>query len=182
MKDNPTLPMRTIQVALGIVFGVLLVASVLVLLIRGGGEFVPVVTILAGALVVSIALPMVQEFSIGPKGITGKLQKLQDDVDLLTFLVGGYVTSFELKHLKALAGDGPFGFDRRESFVDELRRLWQLGLIEKVRSDWYLASLPAAGNLKEFLAITERGRCYLRFLDDLEASEPVQAGAGAVPD
>jgi hypothetical protein len=122
---------------------------------------VTVIAILTGGLILAVALPQVQEFTIGLKGIQAKLRKQQEEIDVLKFLVSGYVTDFELVHLQKLASPQPFPYNRGDTFIEELKRLWQLGLVGKIQSDWYFRGLPDSGNLKHYLTITDRGRTYL---------------------
>jgi hypothetical protein len=113
------------------------------------------------------------EFRLTPQGIILKLQEKQEelrrDVDTLAFLVSGFVTDWELEHLRKLAASEPFpyqwGGSRDDRFLNELIRLRDLGLIKRnLRSMW---DLPREGNLKDFIEITSRGREYLRIRDQL---------------
>jgi hypothetical protein len=162
---------RIAQVYLSALFAALLTFSVVVLLVsKSDRSGLPtVITILAGGLIVSAVLPQLHELSIGPKGVSAKLQRLQEEIDVLKFLVSGYVTGFELEHLRKLANASPFPFTKGDTFLEELRRLWQHGLIKKVRDEWYIAQLPHSGDLKSYIAITKRGEQYLELLDQVQA-------------
>jgi hypothetical protein len=78
--------------------------------------------------------------------------------------VSGFVTDWELTHLKKLAEDGPFSYDqgnsRNDRFINEIIRLRDLGLVKKL-VDHALWDIPLQGDLKRHLSLTERGRAYL---------------------
>jgi hypothetical protein len=61
--------------------------------------------------------------------------RLQGEVDALRFLVTGFVNEYEIVHLKKLAEDGMFDYqrgpNRDDRFLQELIRLRDFGLIEK---------------------------------------------------
>lgn len=89
---------------------------------------------------------------------------LRGEIEALRFLVSGFVTDWELVHLRKLATPEPFhyqrGPDRDDRFVQELVRLRDLGLISKL-TDASLFDLPIEGDLKRFVKLTDRGRAYL---------------------
>lgn len=97
--------------------------------------------------------------------LEAKTARLQEDVDALRFLITGFVTQFEIVHLRKLATDEPFPFERSETrddrFVNELIRLWDFGLISK-KNNIDLWKLPISGNLKDYVEINQRGRYYLK--------------------
>jgi len=91
--------------------------------------------------------------------------RLQGEVDALRFLVTGFVNEYEIVHLKKLADGGIFDYERGmnkdDSFIKEIIRLRDFGLIEKhiTTSIW---DIPPRGNLKDYVRITQRGRDYLK--------------------
>jgi len=97
--------------------------------------------------------------------LEAKTSRLQEDVDALRFLITGFVSQFEIVHLRKLATDEHFPFVRGERkddrFVNELIRLWDFGLIAKKNVDT-LWDIPLSGNLKDYVEITQRGRDYLK--------------------
>lgn len=121
------------------------------------------------------------KIELSPKGIILEIanirerqDKLQRDVNALTFLIRGFLTTWELTQLEKLAGDKPFdyhwGGDRNDRFVQELIRLWDFGLIaRKGVKSWY--DIPRVGNLREFAEITPRGRDYLVLRQQVQADE-----------
>jgi hypothetical protein len=100
------------------------------------------------------------------------LRLLREEVDSLRFLVSGFVTEWELTHLKKLAAEGPFryekGADKDDRFINEIIRLRDFGLIAK-RVDYSLYDIPLSGDLKQFVELTERGRTCLKLRQQLQA-------------
>jgi predicted nucleotide-binding protein with TIR-like domain len=87
---------------------------------------------------------------------------------ILRFLLQNFVSEYELVHLKKLASGEPFPFRRSDTFEKELRRLLSLGLIVR-RPNKGIRSLFSAGDdVRNHLAITDRGKWYLNHLADLE--------------
>jgi hypothetical protein len=162
-----------LQIGIVVFFGIALAACLVTVLVYGREQkgLATVTAILTGALILAAVLPQVQEFSIGLKGVQAKLREQQAEINVLKFLVSGYVTHFELTHLQKLANTEPFPYERGDTFIDEMRRLWQLGLVGKVLPNWFFAGLPNSGNLKDYLAITDRGRQYLKLLGQVNADQ-----------
>lgn len=157
--------------ALSLLLMVLAVAYVvaiplgLVTIRLGQGE----VAVLAVVLLVnSGVLGELQELAISEKGVSLKLReqvrRLQGEVEALRFLIKFFVNKYELDHLRKLAGDGAFPYERWVRFDEELRHLRALGLLETYPGQG-ITNMPASGDLKEHLAITEDGRSYLRLRD-----------------
>jgi hypothetical protein len=160
----------TIQTLLVVLFAVLLACCITTLLVKETTPTGLTATIIAmgGCLIIAGVLPQIREITVGLKGISAKVAKQQKEIDTLKFLLTGYVTEFELTHLRKLRNREPFPFNKGDTFCEELRRLWRHGLIRKLRPDWYVGQLPAAGNLSDFLEITDRGAIFLRLLDQVE--------------
>ena len=95
---------------------------------------------------------------------------LQEQVDGLRFLVGGFVTQWELNHLTKLATGGPFQYSRGsgkdDRFINEIIRMRDFGLISK-RIEYALHDIPLKGDLKDYVDLTERGRTYLMLRQQL---------------
>ncbi len=96
-------------------------------------------------------------------------QKQRDDIERLKFLIEGFVSDDELKHLKRLNSNEPFlvTVDRTTRyFENELRRMRSLGLVANppgkgIRS--LLVNDGQARDVKEHFYITDKGKEYLRF-------------------
>ena len=105
--------------------------------------------------------------------LEAKTARLQKDVDALRFLILGFVSQFEIVHLMKLAKDEPFryerGANRDNTFVNELIRLWNFGLIAMIskQNAAMLWNIPLSGNLKDYVEITQRGRDYLKLRDGI---------------
>jgi len=63
----------------------------------------------------------------------------------------------EFQHLRNLAAEGPFIYERRSAFIDELRKLRSLGLIRN-KPDTPIGGIPATGNLKDHIELTDLTR------------------------
>lgn len=63
----------------------------------------------------------------------------------------------EFRHLKNFAAKGPFIYERRSAFLDELRKLRSLGLIRN-KKDTTIGGIPEAGDLKDYLELTDLTR------------------------
>jgi|SRR5579883_1955329 len=117
-------------------------------------------------------------FVLKMRAIEQNQELLQREIETLRFLFSGFITEYELVHLQKLAGNAPFpyvwGGDRDDDFVDELIRLWRLGLITRQNTDAWV-DIPREGELRNYASITERGRQYIQlyqeFLEDRSNSE-----------
>jgi hypothetical protein len=103
-----------------------------------------------------------------------KVQREQErqgrELEWIKFLIDLVVSEYERTHLRALAADGPFlaRVKAGSTFEWELRHLLTLQLIDRhpnrgIRS---LFAHEGRTNVKEHLFITERGRAYLRIVDE----------------
>jgi len=63
----------------------------------------------------------------------------------------------EFRHLKHLGAEGPFDYVKRSAFQDELRKLRSMGLIRN-KPGTTIGGIPATGDLKEFLELTDVAR------------------------
>ena len=94
--------------------------------------------------------------------------KQKADIDRLNFLIEGFVTEAELRHLKKLDSQEPFLVTYNETtkfFENELRRLRSLRLIANLPGKGIGTLLIRDGRqreVKEHLYITEKGKEYLR--------------------
>jgi hypothetical protein len=130
------------------------------------------------ALLVVAALPWSYGFLesaefLGVGRVT--FRRLEEDVSTLKFLVAHFLTDDELIHLRKLADEAPFPFEKLSSFEQELRHLRALRFI-KPRMDKGIRALFAEGkDVGDYFRITERGRQYLRLR--LEMGDDMGAGA-----
>jgi hypothetical protein len=97
-----------------------------------------------------------------------QIRQRADLQTILRFLLENFVSQYELIHLRKLGSGEAFPFRRSETFQAELRRLLSLGLIER-RPNRGIRSLFTAGDdVRNHLAITDRGKFYLAHLEDVE--------------
>jgi hypothetical protein len=92
-------------------------------------------------------------------------RRQRDEIETLRFLIEGYVTDHELTHLRKLASGDPFPFDRSDAFRKELERLVGMGLVGRREGRGVRTVFDAGDDVQKHLAITERGRAYLRHRD-----------------
>jgi hypothetical protein len=92
-------------------------------------------------------------------------QKQRADLEVLRFLVSGFVTDAELIHLRKLASHVAFPFVRGPEtayFLNELRRLRSLGLIENAPGRGVRVLEREGGDVGTHFTVTPRGQEYLR--------------------
>ena len=122
-------------------------------------------------IVKSIEIAGLGKLELNVEEVKEKQAILREDVDGLRFLVSGFVTNWELAHLKKLASSGPFdyvrGSGKDDRFTNELIRLWDFGLIAKL-GDYSLHDMPLSGDLKKYVELTERGKTYLKLREQLQ--------------
>jgi len=87
------------------------------------------------------------------------------EIETLRFLIEGYVTDYELTHLRKLATGAPFPFVRSDNFRKELERLIGMGLVGRREGHGIRTLFDAGDDVQKHLAITERGRSYLKHRD-----------------
>lgn len=83
------------------------------------------------------------------------------EIETLKFLIEGYVTDYELVHLRKLASGEPFPFNHSESFRKELERLLAMGLIGRHEGKGLRSLFQTGDDVQNHLAVTDRGRAYL---------------------
>lgn len=135
------------------------------------------IIILAVLLVFSSnIIERLEEFSIGPSGVAGRLRQLERKVQVLASQVAfrGIVNTYELDKLRGLAADGPFLVHYNPRMYEELRHLDAMqfvspteghGLVDLKNS--YAKREDITFNLKDYVAIRKEGREYLDLLDEI---------------
>jgi len=123
-------------------------------------------------IIKSIEVAGVGKLELKVEEVREKQALLREEVDGLRFLVSGFVTEWEHLHLKKLATEDPFNYQRGSNkddrFTNEIIRLRDFGLIAK-RIDYSLYDIPLSGDLKQYVELTERGRTYLKLRQQLKA-------------
>jgi hypothetical protein len=100
-------------------------------------------------------------------------QKQRADLDVLQFLISGFVTDPELIHLQKLASHAPFPFVRGPEtayFLKELHRLRSLGLIESPPGKGVRVLEREGGDVGTYFTVTPRGQEYLRLRADAKTA------------
>lgn len=98
------------------------------------------------------------------------------------FLVKNLLNPYEWGHLKKLALGVPFPYKKQYEFEVELRRLRTLGFIQ-TKPGKTIRGIPAEGDLRDYLEITERGRDYIELREggisssQLEAKPQIEHGS-----
>jgi hypothetical protein len=121
-------------------------------------------------IIKTIEVTGVGKLELQVQQVREKQAVLQQEVDALRFLLTGFVTDWELAHLKKLAEPTPFAYQRGsgkdDRFVNELIRLRDFGLISK-RIEYSLWDIPLSGDLKEYVRLSDRGRAYLNLREQI---------------
>lgn len=118
------------------------------------------------------------ELAIGRQELRAKLESVQErqerqsqELEWIRSLVDLVVSDYERTHLRALLADGPFWANVRpnSTFEWELRHLLTLGLVERHPGHGIRSLFRDQGrrDVKEHLYITERGKRYLRLLNQV---------------
>jgi hypothetical protein len=110
------------------------------------------------------------------KEVKSNVDKQGGEIERLKFLIEGFVSDDELKHLNRLNSNEPFQIKvdgTTKYFESELRRLRSLGLVANppgkgVRS--LLVNDGQARDVKEHFYITDKGREYLKFRNAADAT------------
>ena len=76
------------------------------------------------------------------------------------------ISEVELMHLQKLGGPGPFMYRRVDAFIAELMHLQSLGLIVELGNK-YIKKIPREGDLKEYVALSPRGKEYVDLMSHL---------------
>jgi hypothetical protein len=137
---------------------------------------VTLMSIMAGALVLVSILHKVKEFTIGPSGVTGKVEQLEAEVDRLNFLVTYLLTKPEREHLQRIASRGVFEVNTRDNFWDgfrsEIRRLSNLGFIDYHRDgqgrDLFDPDGPELRRADHHCTVTKSGETYLKLFNEVQ--------------
>jgi hypothetical protein len=88
-----------------------------------------------------------------------KRQRAQ--IDDISYLLVHFVSQYEWQHLRSLDGDGDFPFEMDPVFEKEIERLWELHFITKTH-DFPIHHMPRVGDLRDYFAISDKGRTYLK--------------------
>ena len=138
-----------------------------------GGLLVLAVLPWLSPLLKSVELTGLGKLEFRVEEVKAQQALLQEQVEGLRFLVSGFVTEWELDHLKKLEGGASFEYRRSlghdDRFTGELIRLRDFGLI-KTRDGQGVRHLPESGDLKRYIEITDRGRTYLRLRNSMAAA------------
>lgn len=126
-------------------------------------------------------LPAVLESAELPGGwkvefreLAAQQSKQQSDIDTLKFLVGHFVSDYELNHLRRLASAEPFTIKKDNSssfFENEMRRLRALGLIAGYPGKGIRSLFQSDGDVKQHFYITENGREYLKLRQQVDEQD-----------
>ncbi|MBD0334063.1 MAG: hypothetical protein ICV62_01110 [Cyanobacteria bacterium Co-bin13] len=107
----------------------------------------------------------INKAKIGPVEIQEDLTPQSKNVE---FIINSFVTDYEFDHLRKLEGPDPFFYKKTDHFSNELKRLCTLGLIKSVQP---IENLPADGDLRETVEITEQGKQYLHMRQEIAKDE-----------
>lgn len=99
--------------------------------------------------------------------LTSLEQDLADSKNTTHFVVNSLLSYYEWQHLRRLANNETFNYNKQRSFEQELRHLRTLGFIEN-KPGIQISSLPESGDLRNFFTITERGKKYIRERENIE--------------
>ncbi|MGP1387032.1 MAG: hypothetical protein ACTS2F_25970 [Thainema sp.] len=153
------------------------VASLTLLIVHLGAK--PLDTVALGILALGLLpwLPAFLDMAELPGGVKFQFAKVQQEqkrqakeLEWIKLLIDLVISDYERTHLRALAADGPFMAEVKNSstFEWELRHLLTLQLIDRHTGQGIrtLFKGEQRKNVKEHLFITERGRQYLRICDE----------------
>lgn len=80
------------------------------------------------------------------------LRKEKRHGELRTLILS--LPEIQFRHLRNLAAEGPFTYDKHSAFLDELRKLRSLELIRN-KPGTNIGGIPATGDLKDHLELTD---------------------------
>jgi hypothetical protein len=121
-------------------------------------------------------LALKQSLPFTLKRIEDEQKQQRHELEMIRFIISHLISRYEVIHLERLAGDSPFPFERRITFVQELRRLRDVGFIENCHDSPGISRLPHHGDdLRRLFRVTERGRQYLGFRGEAEAGETLES-------
>jgi hypothetical protein len=92
------------------------------------------------------------------RSLEGDVRALRKEMrrgELRTLILS--LREIEFRHLRGLAAEGPFNYEKHSAFLDELRKLRSLKLIRNKR-DTTIGGVPQKGDLKDYLELTELTR------------------------
>jgi hypothetical protein len=130
--------------------------------------------IMAGALVLVSILHKIMEFSIGPGGVSGKVEHLETVVNRLNFLVTYLLTKPEREHLQRIASREVFEVNIRDNFWDgfrsEIRRLINLEFIgyDGRGRDLFDPDGPEVRRVDHYCTVTKSGEAYLKLFNEVK--------------
>lgn len=101
--------------------------------------------------------------------VKDNIRSINREIDYIKFIFTNFLTKWEVDHLNNLLKD-QFIFTRSEAFDQELRRLRAIGFIEPAGPDKGIRSMNAdhSRDVKNHFRITDRGKMYLKLLEDME--------------
>lgn len=105
--------------------------------------------------------------------ITREQRRQKQEIDALSFLVSHFLPRWELNHLRMLATDDPFPFDKKRypDFEHEVRQLRDRNLIVPKTNDFHLSNLPDHGDLHEYFRTSRDGETYLELWTQIIAKK-----------
>jgi hypothetical protein len=102
--------------------------------------------------------------------VTREQERQGRELEWIKLLIDLVVSEYERTHLRALAADGPFLADVKpgSTFEWELRHLLTLQLVDRHPNRGMRSLFAHEGRIdvKDHLLITDRGRAYLRIVDE----------------
>lgn len=100
--------------------------------------------------------------------VRSDLTKQEKTIERIRFLVTHLISKHEYFFLAAIGNQTDYAFDDNFRDKDHLRRLWDLGLIEKANNLPNIADLQKGSRLHEYFVITPPGQTYLSLRADSE--------------
>jgi hypothetical protein len=88
------------------------------------------------------------------KELKGEIRALGNEMqrgELRTLILS--LSEIEFRHLRNLAAEGPFNYEKRHAFLVELRKLRTLKMI-KNKPNTSIGGIPQTGDLKDYLELT----------------------------
>lgn len=149
--------------------------------------------IIAAILIWPQMLSNVQEFGVGGLNVKmrAQLREIQNtqkdqtkNLEEIHFILESLVTTPEMKHLSKLANRTPANYKRSDTLIMELRRLRAAGLIEPKKDQSgnksRIGKLPPAFELGLYIDITERGKDYIKRVNEMEGPASTSARPNSV--
>jgi hypothetical protein len=109
---------------------------------------------------VKYAVPLKTQATLEQKirDFKGDVRSLRKDMrrgELRTLILS--LREIEFRHLRGLAAEVPFTYEKHTAFLDELRKLRSLKLIRN-KPDTTIGGIPQKGDLKDYLELTDLTR------------------------